>query len=174
MISSNLPLSLQFDAPPDSFKKTVAAPTQPPSSTGSKDIRSTKGVIVKKTEKPRKKKGIEREDKELEKKKEEEEEGEGEEKQRKPSREKLERLKSSEAVTPSTPDDELPLLPLLEPTADEKEAEVMEDLRKAEDSLAVINRQAEHEEQKVTTMTLDLTQEWRELQTPPSVGLEDS
>lgn len=134
----------------------MAAPTQPPSSTGSKEIRSTKGVIVKKNEKSRKKKGIEREDKELEKKKEEEEEeeGEGEEKQRKRSGEKLERLKSSEALTPSTPDDQLPLLPLLEPTADEKEAEVMEDLRKAEDSLAVINRQAEHEEQKVTTMTL--------------------
>lgn len=152
----------------------MAAPTQPPSSTGSKEIRSTKGVIVKKTEKPRKKKGIEREDKELEKKKEEEEEeGEGEEKQRKPSGEKLERLKSSEAVTPSTPDDQLPLLQLLEPTADGKEAEVMEDLRKAEDSLAVINRQAEHEEQKVTTMALDLALEWRELQTSPSMGLAD-
>ena len=132
----------------------MAASTQPPTSAVPKETRTSKGTIIKKAEKARKKKVVEREDKEVEKPKAEEEEGEGGEsqpvKQRKSSGEKFEKVKSSEAVTPSTPDDQL--LPLLGATSEDKEEEVLEDLRKAEDSLAVINRHAEHEEQKVTTV----------------------
>ena len=62
----------------------------------------------------------------------------------------MERTRSSDAMTPSTPDEQLslPLTPAAT-TSDSKEAEVMEDSRKVEDSVVVINRQAEQEEQKV-------------------------
>lgn len=147
----------QFDAPPDSFKKQVATSVQLPTSSSAKDVRAAKGSIsvVKKTEKPHKKKLSEKEDKDPGKEeKEQEEEGEGGERQlsklKLSGEEKLERTRSSDAMTPSTPDEQLslPLTPAAT-TSDGQEVEVMEDSRKAEDSLVVINRQAEQEEQKV-------------------------
>ena len=150
-------LLFQFDAPPDSFKKQAATSVQLPTSASTKDMRTAKGSIsvVKKTEKLHKKKSSEKEDKDPGKEeKEQEEEGEGGERQltklKLSGEEKLERTRSSDAMTPSTPDEQLSLPPTpAAATPDGKEAEVMEDSRKAEDSLVVINRQAEQEEQKV-------------------------
>ena len=153
----NCTLFFQFDAPPDSFKKQAATYVQLPTSGSAKDVRAAKGStpVVKKTDKPHKKKLSEKEDKDMGKEeKEQEEEGEGGERQlsklKFSGEEKLERTRSSDAMTPSTPDAQLslPLTPAAT-TSDGKEAEVMEDSRKAEDSVVVINRQAEQEEQKV-------------------------
>lgn len=131
----------QFDAPPGSFEKQERA-IQLPMSPSSKDVQTAKGSVVKTnklhkmSEKPPSKK---------EKEKVEEENGERQ----------LERTRSSNVMTPTLDHFSQPPKPAAT-ISDGKGTEMIEDTRKVEDSLVVINRRAECKEQKVRVVELEI------------------